>query len=210
MKFSAILIRALTLVLVYTLGYAFLAVILRREISLWLQNRYVWHFFASALVVGLFVWRHVPQASFYHTLRHELCHWLFATLSRAKPYALQINGDSGGFYSYQGRRNYLIVLAPYFFPITSFALILISLVFTSPSAWYYILMGTALAFDAVSMCKDYHKGQTDWQHYGIPFSLAFAIPMYVLSVGLVLVLCLSPSAKLYAQQVWHTLLTLKN
>lgn len=107
--------------------------------------------------------------SFYAIFRHELCHWIFAVLSLNKPQALHIGNNSGGYYSYTGKSNYFITLAPYFSPITSLALLMLSVLFTSPSTWFYILMGIALAFDAVVVIKDYHLGQPDWQRYGAGF-----------------------------------------
>ena len=119
-------------------------------------------------------------SSFYSTLRHELCHWLFSVLSFSKPYSIQINPDGSGHYQHIGKGNYFLTLAPYFFPITSFSLLLASVVFQKPITIYFIIMGLALAFDVVSMFKDYHFQQTDWNKNGILFSVQFSVLMFII------------------------------
>ena len=76
--------------------------------------------------------------------------------------------------------NYFLTLAPYFFPITSFSLLLASVVFQKPITIYFIIMGLALAFDVVSMFKDYHFQQTDWNKNGILFSVQFSVLMFII------------------------------
>lgn len=194
--------RILTLIVVYTLALASSTVILRYEWQVWLIHSYIWYFGASCIFAILLLWRYMPQASFYATLRHELCHWLFAVLSLNKPNALHISGNTGGYYSYVGKGNYCITLSPYFFPIASLALLFISVLFTNPSAWFYVLMGLALAFDIVVITKDYHPGQSDWQRYGMGFSVAFSLAMAWLCLHTVMVLLFSPSYMAYLGRMW--------
>lgn len=197
-------VRILTLIISYALGLVSTMVVLDYEWQAWLSHSYAWSFGASFVLSALLLWRYMPQASFYATFRHELCHWIFAVLSLNKPHALHIGESNGGYYSYVGKSNYCITLAPYFFPITSLTLLMLSILFRSPSAWFYILMGIALAFDAVVVIKDYHLGQTDWQRYGVGFSIAFSLAMAWLCLHTVLVLLFSPSYTIYLMRVWAT------
>lgn len=194
-------VRIATLILVYILT-ALSSCLLWSELPLWLGHRYLWHF-VGGLAVGLVAsWQWVAQASFYATLRHELCHWLWAVLCFRKPNALQVGDKTGGYYSYMGKRNYMILLSPYFFPITSYALWAVSLLFHEATPLYYILMGLALGFDSISMAKDYHPRQVDWRHFTRAFSVAFALPMYVLSVELLLSLLLGRGLIAYLLGLW--------
>lgn len=194
--------RILTLLVVYVLALVSSAAVLRHEWQAWLVHSHIWSFGASFALSALLLWRYMPQASFYATFRHELCHWLFAFLSFNRPHALHIGDNSGGYYSYMGKGNYCITLSPYFFPITSLALLLVSVLFANSSAWFYILMGLALAFDLVVMIKDYHPRQSDWQRYGKGFSVAFSLAMAWLCLHTVLVLLLSPSYMAYLGRMW--------
>lgn len=198
------LVRILTLILVYALAILSSVAVLRHECQLWLSHSYVLSFGASLALSTLILWRYMAQTSFYATFRHELCHWIFAVLSLNKPHALHIGESNGGYYSYMGKSNYCITLAPYFFPITSLTLLMLSILFRSPSAWFYILMGIALAFDAVVMIKDYHPRQIDWQRYGKGFSIAFSLAMAWLCLHTVLVLLFSPSYTAYLMRIWAT------
>lgn len=155
--------------------------------KLWLSHKFLSYFCISFVAALILFWKVLSSGSFYSTLRHELCHWFFAVLSFNRPAALNIHTDGGGNYSYYGRRNYFIVLAPYFFPIVSIALLLISVFFGKPTSFFYIVMGVTLAFDTISMVKDYHPGQSDWHNYGVGFSVIFSIAMYVLCVLAMLV-----------------------
>lgn len=126
----------------------------------------------------------MSAGSFYSTLRHELCHWLFSILSFNKPHSIHINPDGSGHYQHIGKGNYLLTLAPYFFPITSVSFLLIRLFFEKPSPIYFVLLGATLSFDMVSMFKDYHFQQTDWQKNGILFSVQFSVLMLFLMLSL--------------------------
>lgn len=140
-----------------------------------------------AVGMGLSLWR-VPQGSFYATLRHELCHWLFAVLSLAKPMGLNVADRHGGYFRHSGRMTYALILSPYFFPLTAYSLLIVSVFFHSPTLAYYVLVGMALGFDTVCIARDYHLRQTDWQRYSLPFSIAFSMIMWMLCTLLLLLL----------------------
>ncbi|MDY3089773.1 MAG: hypothetical protein SOW66_01445 [Porphyromonas sp.] len=200
------LLRIIVLILAYSLVVLSLQAAYIGQFGYIVRHQYLWYFLSSLGVGGLAFWRWVSQASFYATLKHELCHWFFGLLSLHKPHALQVNAHQGGSYqSREGRRNYFFMLSPYFFPITSYSLLLLSALFEGPTAAYYVLVGLALAFDTVTMYKDYHLAQTDWQVYGTPFSVLFSVAMYILFLLSLLVLLLGTSYTDYCLDMWRLL-----
>lgn len=146
----------------------------------WYKHPKFKYFAITFLGFAVLFYKKMRSSSFYSTLRHELCHWLFSVLSFSKPYSIQINPDGSGHYQHIGKGNYFLSLAPYFFPITSFSLLLASVVFQKPITIYFVLMGVSLAFDLVSMFKDYHFQQTDWTKNGILFSVQFSVLMLII------------------------------
>lgn len=180
--------KTITLIITYLLVFVFIKIAISRYLSAWYHHKQFWYFFGAFLVALVIFKKYLNANSFYSTLRHELCHWFFALLSFSKPHSLRINGDGSGSYQHFGRHNYGIVLAPYFFPIVTVFLLLFQVFFNRPSFMYFILLGVALAFDGVSMKKDYHFQQTDWQVYGIRFSIQFSILVAILFLVSILVI----------------------
>lgn len=141
------------------------------------ENQQPFKYFVTSFIVssvGFFIF--LKQASFYGTLKHELCHWLASVLTFSKPNALAVS-QFGGQYSYQSNVNRgsfkdgVISLAPYFLPITTIAFVIIKLMVDQMTSLYSLFIGLAMAFDYVSMYKDYHKHQTDFSNFGVNFSM---------------------------------------
>lgn len=156
------------------------AVIYREFGARWLSHPSFGWFVSVFVVSSICFWKFLSPMSFYSTFRHELCHWFFALVSLNKPTALNVHAGGAGSYSYYGRSNYFITLSPYFFPLVSVMLLLVSLFFSKPSHFYFLLMGVVFAFETISMAKDYHPHQTDLQKYGRWFSILFSVAMYFL------------------------------
>ncbi len=168
--------KALTLLLLYLSAFLFIKTIVEPQFYVkCLEHSAFWYFIGTFFLMFLLFFFRLKSGNFYTTLRHELCHWFFALLCLNKPEGLMVRQDGSGFYNYRGKRNYLITLAPYFFPLISYTLLLLRLFFSSPELPYYLLCATALAFDLGSMKGDYHTQQSDWQKNGILFSIQFSI-----------------------------------
>lgn len=181
--------KTIALIVLYVVAFLFISTAIGHYVTDWYRHR-AFIFFVGSLLAGILVFRQYLRAgSFYGTLRHELCHWFFALISFNKPHALNINGDGSGNYSYSGSRNYGITLAPYFFPLTTISLLLLQVFFLRPAIPYFVLLGVALAFDLTGIKNDFHPRQTDWQQYGVLFSLQFSILnllIFVMSICVVL------------------------
>ena len=126
------------------------------------------HYFYYTLVIALIIfYKYLKTENFWATLKHEFAHTIFALISFKTPAALHINEDRSGSAYYYGSGNHLITLAPYFFPITAIFLMLISFIFGRPGYIFYVFMGIALAFDLITIYKDFHPYQTDLKRYNI-------------------------------------------
>lgn len=138
----------------------------------------------AVVTVFLFVFnKFIQQNNFYGTLKHELIHNFFAVLTFNKPVALKV-GESGGSFYYMGKSNLLISLSPYFFPIVSFLLMFVSLLFSKEQLYYHILLGIATAFDISTSFKDIHPYQTDFNYLGYKKSVLVIILFMLVFYGI--------------------------
>jgi Peptidase M50B-like len=129
-----------------------------------------WPLWAGA---GLFAlawllwWRRRTQGSWLYTLEHELTHALFAVLTFNRVTRLTAARGSGEL-EYLGRGNWLISLAPYFFP--SFCVLpLVALHLARPPAqpWLLGLLGYTLAMHLHGTATEIHRHQPDLQRSGL-------------------------------------------
>jgi hypothetical protein len=121
------------------------------------------------------------------TLEHELTHALFAILTLHRVVGLRTTWNQGGHVEYQGRGNWLITVAPYFFPTICFVQILLAaLIPMLRSPVVDALIGAAFAYHVTSTLRETHPGQTDLQKSGFLFCFAFLPTANLLSNGLVL------------------------
>ena len=176
--------KNITLLILYFFTLAIYSTVVKEYSGVWFKQTSFHYFLGSFIFASIFFYKKMPSTSFYSSFRHELCHWLFSVLSLHKPHSIQINGDGSGHYQHWGKQNYFLVLAPYFFPIVAFFFLLFNIFFQKPAMVYYVLLGIALAFDLVSMFKDYHFQQTDWKTNGVYFSIQFSVLMLLLMLFL--------------------------
>lgn len=168
--------KIITLFCLYVLTFVFVKVTIVNYAESWLDNKNMLYFAIGVVASLILYFLFLRKNHFYGTLRHELCHWFFALISFKKPQALHISSSGVGSYAYAGlESNYLIVLAPYFFPLISILLLVLQLFFIGPRVPFYVVMGMAMAFDLVSMKQDYHLEQSDWKKYGRVFSIQFSM-----------------------------------
>ena len=121
------------------------------------------------------------------TLEHELTHALFAVVTLHRVVGLRTSWNSGGHLKFVGRGNWLITVAPYFFPTICFVLILFAaLIPALQSPVVDALIGAAFAYHVTSTMRETHPGQTDLQASGFLFCFAFLPTANLISNGLVL------------------------
>lgn len=151
------------------------------------HSRYWWQFIAGALgytVLWLLVIRRI-KLSFLSTLEHELTHCVFAWITGNRVTGLTAHLNSGGAMRIKGTPNWLIALAPYFFPTVSVALLVASLVIDG--RWQALvagLVGVSVAYHIASTWQETHPGQSDLREAGLVFSVLFLPGANLLAYGL--------------------------
>jgi hypothetical protein len=104
------------------------------------------------------------------TLEHELTHSLFAVLTGNRITGLRVSLKSGGHMRYVGTPNWLVEVAPYFFPLAT-ACMMLALPFIPAlnGLTGQIALGMALGYNLTAGCSQLHTGQTDLQKAGFVF-----------------------------------------
>ncbi len=114
-------------------------------------------------------------------LAHEFTHIFFALITFHKVVHIHLNMDeSGGSMGFKGKGNWLIVVAPYFFPLFLFFL-MIGYTFFSDSLpngyWFNGILGYFFAYHLESMMVQIHGEQPDFKEAGYVFC-ALVIPPF--------------------------------
>lgn len=129
------------------------------------------------------------RRQFWRTFEHELTHAIFAVLSGHRIQHFRASEDEGGSIHHVGktRNNFLISLAPYFFPtLTAVPLILLFLVGPSVVPYMEFAVGMTLVYHVISTLDEARPRQPDLQEHGLVFSYAFIVVMNLIVLGSVL------------------------
>lgn len=127
------------------------------------------------------------RIGFWTTVEHELTHALFAwaTFHPVVGFGASLRG--GGHIRYVGRGNWLIAVAPYFFPTLS--LIAIAVLTWAPGKHLVLggaVLGVTVAYHALSTWSETHRHQTDLREAGWLFCLPFLAAANAFVFGLLL------------------------
>ena len=125
------------------------------------------------------------KAIILHIFSHELSHALWSMLFGGKVDEMYISRSRGGFTRYS-RGNFLVTLAPYFFPL--YSLIFLGLAFIAKENYgapFVFLCGISTSFHILLTVYSIKIGQPDLRKEGIAFSLSFIILMNILILGTV-------------------------
>jgi len=125
--------------------------------------------------------------SMLSTLEHEITHSVFALLTLHPVTSLKTSWNKGGHMTFRGEGNWLIFIAPYFFPTLSVVVMLVTLGL-DPEAlgWASGALGATVSYHATSTWRETHRQQTDLQMVGFPFAACFLPTANVVSFGLIL------------------------
>jgi len=136
-----------------------------------------WPFVAGALlfvVTGALGWRSSVHGGFLSTFEHEVTHALFAWLTFHRVTGFHATGGAGGMMRYRGEGNWLITIAPYWFPtIPVFVIIAFGWGQAPYLPWAAGLLGVTFAHHAANTIRETHRGQADLRQVGWPFAAAF-------------------------------------
>ena len=141
-------------------------------------------------IIGIMViWGIVPglSGSALTIFAHELTHMLAAILTGHKPKNMSIIPDKGGSFTYQGKGNWLITIAPYFFPTFPFLWMLGGIWFEYQGQpfpnWYIMTFGALVGYHVVSNFYQIHSEQTDFKKAGYLFSALFIPGANIFLIG---------------------------
>ena len=130
--------------------------------------------FLVGFVSFALIWRAFRRhLSVVCTFEHEITHVLFGLMFLKVPRSFVVTRHEGGHVTMTGG-NFLITLAPYFFPTVSYVLLPLSFLFTPKYLpLFFGVLGASVAFHIASTWAEIHWQQTDLHEAGIAFSLLF-------------------------------------
>jgi len=110
------------------------------------------------------------------TVAHELTHAFFALLTLHKVKEIHLDKDKGGDMVFEGEGNWLIVVAPYFFPLFCFGFMVISSIWTMffPSNIFLnLFLGYFMGYHIDTVVSQIHDKQTDLPKVSYTFCWLF-------------------------------------
>ena len=118
---------------------------------------------------------------------HEMTHAFFALLTLLKVTGIRVEGDnSGGNMSFEGEGNWLIVIAPYFFPLFGFFYMIAFSVYTHFAPSNLILngiLGFFIGYHLDTVGSQIHEKQTDLPKVSYKFCAMFLPAANLWAVG---------------------------
>lgn len=106
-------------------------------------------------------------------IAHELTHSFFALLTLHKVKHITLNpDDTGGEMGFEGKGNWLIIIAPYFFPLFGLCY-MIFMTFMPENLIFNGIFGYFLGYHTDTVCSQIHPKQTDLPKVGYPFCFLF-------------------------------------
>lgn len=118
---------------------------------------------------------------------HEMTHAFFALLTLHKVKSIRVNPDNdGGAMSFEGEGNWLIIIAPYFFPLFGMSVMLAISAYLhyAPSNWIINgVMGFFIGYHIDTVASQIHEKQTDLPKVGYKFCIAFLPSANMWAIG---------------------------
>ena len=144
---------------------------------------------SGAAAYALVWWWQIRRwtVSWLSTFEHEITHGIFAFLTGHRVTGLKVTLRNGGHIMLLGPGNWLIDVAPYFFPTATVVLILVmSWVPSFAETTGQLALGLTLGYHLTSTWTETHHAQTDLQKAGVLFCLLVLPTANVVSLGLTL------------------------
>jgi len=110
-------------------------------------------------------------------IAHELTHSFFAILTLHKVQHVRVADDnSGGSMGFLGKGNWLIIIAPYFFPLFCLVYMIGTTIYLRimPMNWILsVFFGYLIGYHVDTVLSQIHEKQTDLKKVGYPFCVMF-------------------------------------
>jgi hypothetical protein len=147
-------------------------------------------FFGGALAY-YFGWkwffRRRAWGSMLSTFEHELSHALFALFTFRVPRSIRVTWNQGGHMTHSGRSNWLILIAPYWFPTATFATFAVMLFLPAESIpTASIFLGASVSYHLTSSWIETHPEQSDLRRAGFGFCWCVLPFLNVWAYGMIL------------------------
>jgi hypothetical protein len=179
--------KLICLILCPFLGYGFGIAILDRAAASNLPTQFVPFLLGMAAFYIFWIFFRRPF-QIVCTFEHEVTHLIFGLFFLKWPSEFVVTFRKGGHVTLSGS-NFVIYLAPYFFPTVSYLLIPFFFVIPKGSLpIFYAVLGASVSFHLVSTWAELHLRQTDLQKAGYIFSLIFLPVANLIFYGALLVL----------------------
>lgn len=124
----------------------------------------------------------------FSTLEHELTHAIFAWLTFHRVSQLRVTWNQGGSIMIHGGEggNWLISIAPYWFPTLCIPFMIAISVIGTEGYWAAPALGAAFAYHHLTTWRETHAAQSDLQKTGLTFAWCFLPSANLLSAGMVI------------------------
>lgn len=132
----------------------------------------------------------IMTGNYYRTnleiINHELTHALFAILTLHPAGNLEAEEGKGGSITIKGGGNWLITIAPYFFPTFTCGMIIVTHIYTQNNPTNLSLLfglGFSLAYHIMTVIQETHPEQSDLHRVSFPFAFMFIPTANLLFIG---------------------------
>lgn len=167
--------------------------------------------FAGGFVLWVVIFVALPQPTRSYVLAHELTHALWAKIMGKKVLGMKVGAQSGAVVVSES--NFLITLAPYFFPLYTVLVILLyyglALLVDVQPWWlpWLVLVGLSWSFHVTFTVSTLMSRQSDIVVCGRLFSYTFIYLMNVLAVTGWIVLVSDATIVQFGHFLWRDLAT---
>lgn len=124
------------------------------------------------------------RGKFWSVVEHEMTHALFALMFFKKVHSFTANRGTGGSVEIEGD-NFMIALAPYFFPLLTIVIMIIKPSVPNTYQWIFnLMMGFTLMFHLLHLMMEFNPSQPDVRKSGMLFSMVVVAFFNLFFVGL--------------------------
>ncbi len=148
----------------------------------------IWVAFLSGAACWLTLYLLLPKPMRLYVLGHELTHALWTWLLGGKVKKFKVSTTGG--YVVVNKSNFVVALAPYFFPLYAILVVLVFLLshllwnWQHYLVWFHLLLGAAYAFHVTLTWHILKHSQTDISSQGYLFS---AVVIFLGNVAVLLI-----------------------